>query len=326
LQPVYRGGTLFGGLDGFVAKLDPSGAALVYATYLGGSGDEACFGIAVNAAGQAHVSGPTSSSDFPTESAYQADFAGGKNSLGLPADGFVAKLDPNGAALVYATYLGGSGGEYLNPVSDFARIAVDASDNAYVTSSTSSADFPTTANAFQPTYGDNSDAYVAKLNPAGGLVYATYLGGSGAERGLGLAVDASGSAYVAGYTGSEDFPIVDGLQSRFAGGGDGFIARLDPGGSALLFSTYLGGSDDDRCKDIALDKEGNVYVIGDTRSSDFPTTENAFQSSPAEEGRENVFVVKMGAPNTAVTEEYTAVFPQSFSLEQNFPTPSMPAR
>src|SRR5437773_487076 len=179
-------------------------------------------------------------------------------------------IDPT---LVYATYLGSSGWDYGS------GIAVDAAGSAYVTGSTSSADFPT-ANALQAAKAGFQNAFVTKLNPTGSaLVYSTYLGGSGGDGGTGIAVDTAGSAYVTGATSSIDFPTVNPLQAAYGGDGDAFVSKLDAAGSALLSSTYLGGSGADAGYGIAVDTLGNAYVTGETRSTDFPTTPGAIQTT-----------------------------------------------
>ena len=282
LQPAYGGGG-----DAFVAKLNPAGSALVYSTYLGGSALDFGAGIAVDSLGNAYVTGGTNSANFPTMNPLQPVFGGG--------DAFVAKLNPSGSALVYSTYLGGSGGAYGS------GIAVDGSGNAYVTGNTST-DFPT-MNALQPAYGGGLyDAFVAKLNPAGSaLVYSTYLGGSGDDVGIGIAVDSSGSAYVTGATDSTDFPTMNPLQPSNAGGGDdAFVAKLNPAGSALVYSTYLGGSGDDVGIGIAVDSSGNAYVTGWTYSTDFPTM-NPLQPANGDGGCcGDGFVAKLNSAGSAL--------------------------
>ncbi len=261
--------------NAFVAKLNPAGSALLYSTYLGGSGlgafGDSGLGIAVDSAGDAYVTGNTASSDFPTHNPLQPEFGGG----GSDGDAFVAKLNPAGSALLYSTYLGGSGG-------DFGQgIAVDTAGDAYVTGYTNSSDFPThdpLQRKASDTSGDGN-AFVAKLNPAGSaLLYSTYLGGSRDDSGQGIAVDTAGDAYVTGYTNSPDFPTHNPLQRKFGGRGgfagptgDAFVAKLNPAGSALLYSTYLGGSDDDSAQGIAVDTTGDAYVTGNTNSTNFPT-------------------------------------------------------
>jgi hypothetical protein len=273
--------TLGIGRSAFVTKLDPAGSALVYSTYLGGSQIDSGRGIAVGATGNAYVTGFTSSSDFPTTpGAFQTTLGGG-----LAA--FVTKVDPTGSALVYSTYLGSGG-------TDGNAIAVDTAGNAYITGSTASTDFPTTAGAFQTTGGGSfNDAFVTKLNATGsGLVYSTYLGGTEPDGGFGIAVDSAGNAYVGGTTQSTDFPTTSGaFQTTLGGGLDTFMTKLNPTGSGLVYSTYLGGSDDDRGSPIAVDTFGNATVTGLTLSTDFPTTPGAFQTILG--GGEDAFVAKI---------------------------------
>ena len=299
LQPALRGTT-----SAFVAKLNPEGSALVYSTYLGGSNSDSGSGIAVDSAGNAYVTGTTSSPDFPTVNAFQPALRG-------TADAFVAKLNPAGSALVYSTYLGGSNSD------SGSGIAVDNAGNAYVTGSTYSADFPT-ANAFQPALNGASDAFVTKLDAAGALVYSTYLGGTGSDfcdqysncyrgdYGAGIAVDSAGNAYVTGFTRSSDFPTANALQSALRGVQAAFVTKLNAAGSSLVYSTYLGGSDfctvyhacsGDSGAGIAVDSHGNAHVTGTTYASDFPTV-NAFQ--PALRGIHNAFVSKLDAAGAAL--------------------------
>jgi PKD repeat protein len=252
--------------------IDP---VLSYSTYLGGSSYyEHASSVAVDSAGNAYVTGDTQSPDFPTANALQS------TAPSSTWNAFVAKIDSAGSALVYSTYLGGSGF-----ATEGTRIAVDGAGNAYVTGSTDAWDFPT-VNALQPTRGGLADAFVAKLNPTGSaLVYSTYLGGSDVcdeygscygDFGSGIAVDSAGNAYVVGVTYSSDFPTVNALQPTLRGSRDAFVAKLNPAGSALVYSTYLGGTGDDFGAGIAVDSAGNAYVVGTTWSSDFPTV-NALQ-------------------------------------------------
>jgi hypothetical protein len=284
LQPTYGGG---GNADAFVAKINPSGSALVYSTYLGGSGEDRGQSIAVDSTGNAYVTGPTSSSNFPTMNPLQPALAGGGSNA------FVAKINPSGSALVYSTYLGGSGG------TDFGLgIAVGSSGNAFVAGWTNSTDFPT-MNALQPTYGGGSDAFAAQLNPTGSaLIYSTYLGGSEFDVGNAIAVDSLGNAYVTGGTTSTNFPTMNALQPAYGGGdGDGFVAKISPSGSALVYSTYLGGNGaDNGGYGIAVDSTGNAYVAGITESTDFPTM-NPLQ--PTYGGGQDAFVAKLNPSGSA---------------------------
>jgi hypothetical protein len=283
----------------FVAKLNPAGSALVYSTYLGGSGGDQGFGIAVDSAGNAYVTGRTYSTDFPTVNPLQAT-----NKAAPVSNAFVAKLNPAGSALVYSTYLGGSG---INGTSGDAGygIAADSSGNAYVTGETYSTDFPT-ANALQATHKGpgSSTAFVATLNSTGSaLVYSTYLGGSGGEQGFGIAVDSAGNAYVTGVTGSTDFPTVNPLQAtNNASEGTCFVARLNAAGSALVYSTYLGGSESDSGTGIAVDSSGNAYVTGRTDSGNFPTA-NPIQATCKGggcSGDDDAFVAELNAAGSAL--------------------------
>jgi hypothetical protein len=207
---------LAGDADIFVTKFSPDGTALVYSTYLGGSNLDQAFGIAVDTSGNAYVTGQTASTDFPKVNAFQPAYGGGT------ADAFVAKLNPDGSALVYSTYLGGSGSE-----GSLSRIALDNSGDAYIVGSTDSTNFPT-ANAIQSARaGPGDNAFIAKLNAAGnGLVYSTYLGGNSLNLGFGIAVDASGTAYIAGQTWSGNFPTVNPFQGSLHGTDDAFIAKI----------------------------------------------------------------------------------------------------
>jgi len=255
--------------DAFVAKLNPTGAALVYSTYLGGEDDDHANGIAVDAAGNAHLVGNTYSTDFPTVNPLQS-------SNPVRFDGFVAKLNATGTALVYSTYLGGSNGAYGN------AIAVDPAGNAYVTGHTNSTDFPT-VNAFQPiSIGGQSEAFVTKLNVTGtALVYSTYLGGNGADFGNGIAIDAAGSAYVTGSTDSKDFPRANPLKPFNPGATEAFVTKINATGTALVYSTYLGGDVSHSFgAAIAVDSVGDAYVTGYTKAWDFPTV-NALQPQMA---------------------------------------------
>jgi hypothetical protein len=256
-----------GKLDAFVTTLSPDGSAVLYSTFLGGSLNDVGNGIAVDETGNIYVVGYTLSTDFPTVNAFQPALANPDT-----YDGFVAKLTPDGSALVYSTYLGGSRTDYAN------GIAADNSGNTYVTGSTDSKDFPT-VHALFASYPPPPNAFVAKLDPAGSVVYSTYLGGRRSEGAYEIAVDASGQACVAGATNSPDFPVADAIQPTWGGGwmwflgylSDAFVTKLTADGSALVYSTYLGGSDgSDSASGIAVDPFGNVYVVGYPGGLDFP--------------------------------------------------------
>lgn len=302
--------------NAFVAKLNPTATALSYVTYVGGSGganfDEAANGIGLDAAGNVYIAGLTTSFDFPvTAGAFQNVAPGG-----LLGDGFLAKLDPSGSTLLYSTYLGGTDGDGV------IDLAIDAAGTAYVVGFTYSSDFPTTPTAYQPTSGGAPDAFVARLDPgaagAASLLYATYLGGSAADGGMGVAVDPSSNAFVLGSTGSFDFPVTSGAFDTTFGGGvcagvpcsDAFVAKLNPaaaGAASLIYATYLGGSNNDipgTASDIALDPAGNAYVTGMTASSPmagtgFPTTPGASQTTYGG-GSSDAFLTKINATGTGL--------------------------
>jgi len=277
-----------------VAKYDASRPLyidpLIYSTYLGGSGQDAGYGIAVDNLGNAYVTGYTSSSNFPvTSGAFQTTCCGA----------FVTKLNPTGTALVYSTYLDNGWGR---------GIAVDATGNAYVTGNAGGG-FPVTPGAFQTVCGgtcEYGNAFVTKLNPTGSvLVYSTYLGGSGVygDLGTGIAVDNSGNAYVTGQTSSTNFPVTpDAFQTTFGDGStDAFVTKFNPQGSALVYSTYLGGSGNDYNPNIAVDSSGNAYVTGTTQSTDFPVTPGAFQTTCGSARHcENAFVTKLNPTGSAL--------------------------
>jgi len=268
------------GQDAFVTKLNASGSAFIYSTYLGGSGpadSDIGFGIAADSAGNAYVTGQTSSDDFPTANAIQPAKA-------VAIDAFVTKLNTSGSALIYSTYLGGNNNETAR------AIAVDSAGSAYVTGRTTSTDFPT-ENPFQ-TDQVEIDSFVTKLSVSGTeFAYSTYLGGSDLDVGLGVAVDSAGNAYLSGLTNSTDFPPTAGPVQTDQPNTDAYVAKLNASGTALLYSTYLGGSGSDSCEGLAVDSTGNIYVAGQTNSTDFPTV-NPIQSTFG--GAGDAFVVRIG--------------------------------
>jgi len=278
--------SLKGTLNAFVFELNYAGTALTYSTYLGGSNDDLASGIALHN-GNAYVVGSTSSSDFPTSNPVQSSLVGTSN-------GFVTELNGSGNALVYSTFLGGGSADFA------AAVAVDSVGNAYVTGATQNTSFPTTTGAFQRTCGTAAncnggvpDAFVTVYNPAGNqYVYSTFLGGEGIDQGLGIAVDASGDAYVTGLTQSAlHFPLKSPLYSALGGVQDAFVTELNPSGSALVYSTFLGGSLSDAGTSIAVDRNTNAYVTGQTGSSNFPKV-SPTQSAPG--GGNDAFVSEIG--------------------------------
>lgn len=253
-----------GGSNAFVMKLNATGTARSYFTVLGGDGDDIGFGIAVDGAGNAYVTGSSDSTNFPTTNALQSSFGGGDR------DAFIAKLNPTGASVGYSTYLGGSGDDAG------LDIAVDDSGNAYVVGSTSSAEFSL--------LGGNN-AFVTKLNPAGNVrVYLAALGGSGDDKGLGIAVDSIGNAYITGLTDSTNFTTANPLQATIGGLYDAFLAKLNATGSTLVYSTYLGGGGNDAGFAVTADLAGSAYVTGSTDSTEFSNL-----------GGTNVFVSRLNA-------------------------------
>jgi hypothetical protein len=342
IKDPVQGEFAFGFIDATVAKLDPSGSTLIYATYLGGSGADGAECIAVNSAGEVYVAGGTQSLDFPTVNALQPNLGSLQNGEG---NAFVAKLDATGSSLVYSTYLGGSGRESQLGGDIAYGIAVDAAGIAYVAGQANSIDFPLAfpfqdtntgnpggfvaalspdgsslvystyltgvgygsvfaiavdatghafvtgyvggaadpkfpiVNAYQPIPADAESVFVTKFAPDGReLVYSTYLGGYGGQVGLGIALDSGGSAYITGYTTAADFPITDAVQDEHGGlrpigdedGLDAFVSKFSPDGTSLLYSTYLGGDRLDIATGIAVDAAGSAYIVGNTRSANFP--------------------------------------------------------
>ncbi len=278
-----------GGLDVFVAKLNPNGTALVYSTLLGGSGDDRSYDIAVDASGAAYVVG-SGSSDFPTTPGAYATGSGA----------FVAKLNPSGSDLVYSTSLGGGTG---------FSIAIGDDNSAYVAGRAGSG-FPTTVGAYDSTYnGGTADFFITKLNPSGSdLVYSTFLGGSDFDEALGVAVDPTGSAYVAGWTRSTTFPTTTGAFDRTRDGeSDAVVAKLNPSGTDLEYCTLLGGSYNDGVDSyfgggVAANSAGEAYVSGYTSSFDFPTTPGAFCRTYAGEDEWDLdtFVTKLNSNGTGL--------------------------
>jgi hypothetical protein len=281
-----------GGNDVFVAKLNSAGTGLVYCTYLGGSGDDQAYGIAVDATGAAYVTGATESHDFPVVHPLQSNLAGGRNA-------FVLKLSPAGNSLAYSTYLGGSSSDSGN------GIAVDATGAAYVVGDTTSLNFP--ASGWQRANRGGQDAFAAKVSADGSrLVYSTYLGGSNNDHGAAIAVDAAGTAWLAGSTWSADFPVANAFQSTSGGGQDAFVSRLSADGDTLLFGSYLGGSGGslgypEAAQAIALDWQGNAYLAGVTSSTNFPLL-NPLQ--PSLNGETDAFVTKVNTSGTLAYSSY----------------------
>lgn len=262
--------------DAFITKLTADGERLVYSTYIGGAGDDEALGIAVNN-GVAFVAGTTDSTDFPVKNALQGKIGGGR-------DAFVLRLHANGAALDYATFLGGEGAD------EGRGIAVDSQGNAYVAGRTASTGFPLLVPLDAKNEG--GEAFVAKIGPRGAsLLYSTFLGGSAEDGASAIAVDGRGVAYVAGSTSSPDFPVIKAYDNSYNGEGDAFVAAVAESGRALLYATYLGGTAADAASAIALGASGEAFVTGQTASADFPLR-SAYDSVL---GGKDAFVTRLSA-------------------------------
>ena len=283
IQAVNRGG-----VDAFVFKLNPTGNTLLYATYIGGRGDDRASGIAVDSSGQIYLAGSTASTNFPLSSAI-------RSTLGGARDAFAVKLNAIGNLMVYSTFLGGSGYDMAT------AIAVDASGNAYFCGDTQSTDFPLLS-PVQAVFGGATDAFVTKLTPAGAIAFSTYLGGANVEHAGGIALDSAGSIYVTGGTLSTNFPVVSALQAVSGGNQDVFITKISTSPSQIIYSTYLGGSggqagSPEQANAIAVDATGAAYVAGVTDSLNFPTTAGAFQTQF--NGVTAAFVTKLNPAGSA---------------------------
>lgn len=288
VQRIYGGGES----DGFLAKLDPSLTHLLFSTYLGGEDRDEDQKIAIDASDSIYLSGSTLSTNFPiTPGAFQTAHAL-EDSTGANWDGFVAKFESDGSRLVYSTYIGG-------PLDDGAYdIAVDAEGNACVTGEIR-AHFDNVNYGFQSSPGiPGGDAYVAKLRPDGsGFLWFSYLGGAGDDRGYGIALDAQNNILLTGMTTSLDFPVVDAPQTKFAHGAqDAFVAKVSANGQKLLYSTYLGGGDEESGFAVTADRGGNAIVVGQTASLNFPIL-NAFQgtnaSPPSAQDSTDAYLLKL---------------------------------
>jgi hypothetical protein len=303
LQTSCGGGCANGTYDAYVLKLNPAGNALLYATYLGGSGNEYAYGFFVDYAGDAYVAGETYSNDFPvTAGAFQTSCGGHC----ATADGFVTELNPSGSGLIYSTYIGGSGLDRVD------AIVVDSSGNAYITGGTQSTNFPVTPGVFQPTCNcvTTPDTFVAEMNPTGtSLIYSSYLGGSSADLAYAIAIDTAGNAFLTGYTQSTDFPVTAGaFQSTINAPVAAFVTKVPPGAKSMVYSTYLGGSSGVQGKrvcytcgtSIVVDSNGNALVTGLTLDTDFPTTPGAYQTKLASNVGHDAFVTKLNSSGTGL--------------------------
>ncbi len=275
--------TIGGRTDAFVTKLNSTGTAMVYSTYLGGVGDETASGIVVDTSGNAYVTGGTTSPNYPLVTPIL-------NTLQGNQDAFVTKLNSTGSALVYSTYLGGSG----TTGSELANgLAVDSTGTVYVAGTTNSSNFPTTSGTYQRIYGGSQDGFVARINAAGSaLLFCTYLGGSNFDWANAVGFDSSGNTYVAGYTSSTNFGVANALQGALNGPYDAFIMTFNSTATAVTFSTYYGGSTSDVVNAMVVDANGNIYVAGQTNSTDLPL-QGAIQSNNS--GGAIGWVAKLGS-------------------------------
>lgn len=295
---TFNGGSTaeYGG-DTWIAKVDGVTGQLVYSTFLGGPGDEEPDAIYVNASGEVIVFGLTASSSFPTTSgAYDESHNGGK-------DIYVCKLSADGSQLLFSTFLGGSGDEESW---EKTRLGLDAAGNIYVTGFTASDDFPATPGTFDETHngpndGSNAarDVFVAKLSGDGStLEYATYIGGSDRDQGMSLHATASGEVYLTGFTFSSDFPVTSGAYDETHNGErDVFVLKLNAAGSALLYSTFIGGPGVDWAWDMVVDGSGSAYVTGKTSSAVYPTTAGAYQTIAT---GSDAFITQLNASGTGI--------------------------
>lgn len=282
-NPIYKYKGGYWG-DVFITKINKDGSDLSYSTFLGGSGNDGEPAIAVDASGSAYVVGHTESNNFPTKNPFQ----GKKSSY---SDVFITKINPSGTSLVYSTFLGGKGEDYGSD------IALDKKGAAYITGETTSSNFPI-KNAMYPKYKGGGawlweDVFITKVHPKGNaLVFSTYLGGTGQDEGYSIALDNNDDIYVSGMTKSTDFPVKDAFQNNLGGGewGDAFIVKIKPNGRTMEYSSYLGGSDSDGPEDITADEQGAVYIIGYTRSTDFPTKKPIYKKIA---GESDAFITKI---------------------------------
>jgi hypothetical protein len=286
--------------DVFVAEFNPQGSGLIFSTYLGGSGVDTPSQIVLDASNDIFLVGSTTSNNFPvTSGVFQPLYDGDQ-------DAFLTEMNPAGSALLLSTYIGGSGADFGT------ALALDSSGNIYVTGSTQSTDYPT-QNPIQIANSGLYDAFVTEISPSGALLYSTYLGGSLADYGTGIAVDSSQNVYVSGYTYSTNFPTQSAYQGALSGGSDIFVTKFTPGSSALLFSTYLGGSSLDKSTGMFVDSSGNIYLTGSTQSPNFPVSAGAYQTSLL--GTQNAFLTKVASDASVLV--FSTVFGGSVTDQAN---------
>jgi len=296
-------GALGSQYDAFVTKLNASGSGLVYSTYLGGSGGDQAVGIAVDKAGEAYVIGTTNSPDFPTTAHARQPYL----VPGADSNFFVTKFTASGTALVFSTLMGATSADAPH------ALAVDGAGNVYIAGETNGG-IPQTAMGAEPNPGPGTHAFVMKMDSKGVLVYSTYLGGSGADIAEGIAVDAAGAVYIAGKTSSPAFstpvfPLAKALQGQLGGtrGGfgmnDAFVTKISPCGTAILYSSYLGGTFDDAAAGIAVDARGDAIVAGYTLSPNFPLVHPLANGGTYAPPNQNAFVAMISKGPDASTHE-----------------------
>ncbi|OLS17011.1 MAG: hypothetical protein HeimC3_49850, partial [Candidatus Heimdallarchaeota archaeon LC_3] len=274
--------------EGFLTKFSPNGS-LVFSTYIGGTDCDFIYEMFVDAMGNMYLRGVTDSTDFPTKNAFDDSYGGGN-------DGFLAKFAPNGT-LLFSTYIGGALGDWID------QMSLDNTGNIYLSGVTDSTDFPT-KNAFDDSYGGGNDGFLSKFAPNGTLLFSTYVGGTLGDGIVHMSLDNTGNIYLSGSTGSTDFSTKNAFDNSYGGGieneDDGFLTKISNNGT-LLFSTYIGGALGDRIDQMSLDNTGNIYLSGETESTDFPT-KNAFDDSYG--GGNDGFLAKFAPNGTLLFSTY----------------------
>jgi hypothetical protein len=297
--------------DGIVCKLNLAAGTLDFSTYLGGSSYDDIWKMEIDKNGNIYLGGYTISDDLPVSAAVL-------DSVFDDEDGFVCKLDPSGNDVVYFTYIGGSERDYLR------GIKVDNEGNVYVAGQTRSDDYPVTPGAYDSTFnGPRYDTFLSKLNAKGdSLIYSTLLGGARYDVGFFMDIDNNGNAYLSGYTTSLNYPVTSGAyDTTFNGETDLFLTKVNPEGSALLYSTYIGGSTWDKAFTILVAEEDKIYIAGKTDSDDFPVTNGAYNET-YNGGIQDVFVMLFEISTvTGIKENSGKINPENFSLYQNYPNP-----